>query len=96
MAPVGNAHRRARGDDGIQGQDENGRSTADLRATFAGRGVRACLDEGALRIAAVPLPRAAEGDDGSDVGLLELQLNAMVRPAALVAPHSGFDLRLAA
>src|SRR5580698_4573607 len=53
------------------------------------------MDKGALRIAAIPLSRAAEGNDGSDVGLLELQFNALVRPAALVAPRSRFEVRLA-
>lgn len=95
MAPVGNAHRRVRSDDCIQGQDENGRSAADLRATFASRGVRACLDEGTLWTAAVPLPRTPAGNDGSYVGVLELQLSALVRSAARVAPHSGFNVRRA-
>ena len=54
------------------------------------------MDKGALRIAAVPLPRAAEGNDGSDVGLLELQFNALVGPAAFVAPRSRFEVRQAA
>jgi hypothetical protein len=54
------------------------------------------MDKGALRIAAIPLSRAAEGNDGSDVGLLELQFNALVGPAALVAPRSRFAVRLAA
>ena len=53
------------------------------------------MDEGTLWFAAVPLPRAAEGNDGSYVGVLELQLNPMVRSAARGAPHSGCNVRIA-
>lgn len=89
MAQVGNAHRRTRRNDRVQGQDGDGGNAADLRATFAHRGVRACLDERALWVAAVPLPRTPESHDGSDVGVLELQPNSLVRSAARATSQSG-------
>src|SRR5439155_25778347 len=39
----------------------------------------------ALRPATVPLPRPAKGHHGSHLGLLDLQLNALVRPAPRTA-----------
>src|SRR5437867_3523296 len=78
LASVDHAHRRTCRDIDVQSQDENGSSAANLRATFAGCGVRARLDQGTLRLATISLPRATESDDGSYLGLLELQLNAMV------------------
>jgi transposase len=40
---------------------------------FADRRVPARVDQGALRVTAVPLPRPAEGSDGSDLGVSQLQ-----------------------
>jgi len=41
--------------------------------------------KGTLRIATVSLPRKVESDDGSHLGLPELQPDALVRPATLTA-----------
>jgi hypothetical protein len=95
---VGHAHRRTSGDHDFQGQDENGRSTADLRATFVGCRVRACLGERTLRLEAVPLSRPAESHDGSHLGLPQLQPDALVaacnahcKPSAQRLPRKGSD-----
>ena len=92
MAPFGNTDRGTRRNGRFQSQDEDGESAADLRATVAGSGVRARVDEGALRLAAVPLSWPPESSDGSDVGVPELQLSPLVRSAAQVASKSGHDM----
>src|ERR1035438_9714933 len=71
---------RAIGDDRVQTEDGHGRSKANLRATLADRRVPACLDQGALRVTPVSLPRPLESGHGSDLGLSKLQPDEMVRP----------------
>jgi hypothetical protein len=85
MAAIDHADRGAGRDNHVQGQNADRRSATNLRATFAGRGVRACLDQGTLRPATIPLSRTAESHHGSHVGMPDLQPNALVRSAAFAA-----------
>ena len=79
MAAVDYTPRRTCCNDGLQSQDEDARGTTDLCPALADRRVPARLDQRALRLATVPLPRPAEGSDGSHLGLPQLQPDKMVQ-----------------
>src|SRR4029077_282091 len=89
---VHHAHGRTCDDDGVQGEDGDGRGTADLRETLTDRGVPACLDQRALWLAAVPVSKPPEGDYGGHLGVPQLQPDKVVQRAAQV--QSGNSIRL--
>src|SRR6266404_4220045 len=92
MEAVHHAHGRTWSHDGVQSEDGNGRSTKNLRETLADRGVPACLDQRALLLTTVPLSGPPEGDDGSNVGVPQLQPDKVVQHTAQL--QSGNSARL--
>src|SRR5215831_8853051 len=84
---------RTRGYDRVQGQDGNARGAGDLRETLADSGVPTRLDQGALRLKTIPLSWSSEGNDGSYLGVSQLQPLKMVQHTPQ-APY-GTCVRLA-
>src|SRR5258708_32860003 len=82
MEAVHHAHGRTWDHDGVQSEDGDGRGTKDLRETLADRGVPACLDQRALLLTTVPRQGPPEGDDGSNVGVPQLQPDKVVQHTA--------------
>jgi hypothetical protein len=78
--------------DDVQGQDGDGRGTRDLRATFADRGVPACLDQGALRLTAISMQGPPEGSDGSHLGVSQLQADKVVQHTAQAQSRNSASL----
>src|SRR6266849_9902733 len=92
MEAVHHAHGRTGDHDGVQSEDGDGRGTKDLRETLADRGVPACLDQRALLLTTVPLPRPPQGDDGSNVGVPQLQPDKVVQHTAQLQSGNGTRL----
>jgi hypothetical protein len=73
------APRRTVGDNRVQAEDGNAGSKTNLCAALADRRVPARLDQGALPVTPVSLSGSREDDDGSDLGLPELQPHTLVQ-----------------
>jgi hypothetical protein len=78
--------------DGVQGEDGDRRSTTDLCETLTDRGVSARLDERALRLTPVPLSEPLEGNNGSYLGVPQLQPDPVVQPGTQTP--SGSSVRV--
>src|SRR5258708_7315780 len=92
MEAVHHAHGRTWDHDGVQSEDGDGRGTKDLRETLADRGVPACLDQRALLLTTVPRQGPPEGDDGSNVGVPQLQPDKVVQHTAQLQSGNGARL----
>ena len=80
-------------DDRVQAEDGDRGSETNLRAPLAGRRVPARLDQGALRVTAVSLSGSGEDNDGSDLGLPELQPHTLVQLTTQAQFRSRTDLK---
>src|SRR5258708_37974102 len=92
MEAVHHAHGRTWDPNGDQSEDGDGRGTKDLRETLADRGVPACLDQRALLLTTVPRQGPPEGDDGSNVGVPQLQPDKVVQHTAQLQSGNGARL----
>src|SRR5258708_1676655 len=92
MEAVHHAHGRTWDHDGVQSEDGDGRGTKDLRETLADRGVPACLDQRGLLLTTVPRQGPPEGDDGSNVGVPQLQPDKVVQHTAQLQSGNGARL----
>jgi hypothetical protein len=92
---IHHAQPRTCDDDGVEGENGDGRGATDLRETLAGREVPACLDQRALRLTAVPMSKPPEGHDGGYLGLPQLQPDKVVQHTAQIQSEYRIRLRVA-